>query len=289
MMFGLSAAVGCAAGASAYDASGDRLFPTTLLLPQIAPGDEFYLNANTLPQTNGATRTSNLTATYMKTITDNLGIEIEENWTAIGQSGAGTNYGWQNLDGELKYLAVNNTDHEFLLALGLDRETGGTGAARVGAFASGATTPRVYFAKGLGDLDIGYLRPLAVEGYGGVQFADTAPRPDQTQGGLVFEYSIPYLQSEVRSFDLPDWLRRLTPMTEITFTIPAGRSYGERATTLIGPGVSYAGEGWEFAVEALVPNTRATGAGIGVTAQLHFSLDFLFAGSIVGKPLFSNQ
>lgn len=289
MMLGLFAAMGCAADASAYDASGDRLFPATMLLPQTAPGDEFYLNAITLQQTNGATRQSNVTATYMKTITDNLGIEIEENWTAIGQSGAGTNYGWQNLDGELKYLAVNNTDHELLLTLGLDRETGGTGAARVGAFASGATTPRVYFAKGLGDLDIGYLRPIAIEGYGGMQFADSAPRSDATQGGFVVEYSIPYLQSEVRSFDLPDWLRRLTPMTEIVFTTPTGRSYGQRATTLIGPGVNYAGQGWEFAIEALVPETRATGAGLGVTAQLHFSLDFLFADSILGKPLFSNQ
>lgn len=289
MMFVLSAAIGGAADALAYDSSGDRQFPALVLSPQVAPGDEFYLTPDTLPQTNGATRESNVTATYMKTITDNLGLVVEETWTAIGQSGNGTNYGWQNLDGELKYLAVNRPDHELLMSLGLDRETGGTGAARVGAFASGATTPRVYFAKGLGDLDIGYLRPIAVEGYGGMQFADTAPRPDQTQGGFVLEYSIPYLQSKVRSFDLPDWLRQLTPMTEVSFTTPAGRSYGTRATTLIGPGVSYVGEGWEFAVEALVPATRATGNGIGVTAQLHFSLDFLFTDSIVGKPLLSNR
>ena len=289
MLLGLTVALGCTAPAMAYDASGDRLFPATVLLPQVAPGDEFYVNAATLPQSGPAARQSNFTATYQKTITDNLGIEIEETWTAVGQSGAGTNYGWQNLDGELKYLALNNTDHEFLLALGLDRETGGTGATRVGAFGSGATTPRAYFAKGLGDLDIGYLRPLAVEGYGGMQFADAAPRPDQTQGGLVLEYSIPYLESKVHSFDLPDWLRNVTPITEFTFTTPAGRSYGEGATALFGPGVSYAGEGWELAVEALVPATRATGTGIGVTAQLHFALDFLFADSILGKPLFSTR
>lgn len=288
-VLGLTLALGCAARALAYDASGDRLFPATVLLPQIAPSDEFYIDAVTLPQTGGATRASDVTATYAKTITDNLGVEIEESWTAIGQSGAGTSYGWQNLDSELKYLAVNNPDHEFLLALGLDRETGGTGATRVGAFSSGATTPRVYFAKGLGDLDIGYLRPLAVEGYGGVQFADSAPRPDQNQGGFVLEYSIPYLQSKVHSFDLPSWARELTPIAEFTFTTPAGRSHGERATALIGPGVSYAGEGWELAVEALVPATRATGSGVGVTAQLHFALDFLLADSMLGKPLFSTR
>jgi hypothetical protein len=51
---------------------------------------------------------------------------------------------------------------------------------------------------------------------------------------------------------------------------------------------AYAGEGWEFAVEAQLPATRATGSGIGVTAQLHIALDFFFSDSI-GKPLFSSQ
>jgi hypothetical protein len=288
-ILGLAMLLGHAAAGWAYDASGDRVFPATLLLPQLAPGDETYVNANTLPLAGGAagTRSSNVTATYMKTITDNFGISIEETWTAIGQSGAGTAYGWQNLDGELKYLALNDIDHELLFSLGLDRETGGTGALRVGASPSGATTPRAYFGKGLGDLDIGYLRPLAVEGFAGIQLADKAPRPDVTQGGFVLEYSIPYLQSKVQSIDIPDILRNLTPMTEVFFTIPTGRSFGARTTVLIGPGVSYAGEGWELAVEALLPQTRATGTGVGVTAQLHLALDFLFADSVIGKPLFS--
>jgi hypothetical protein len=291
-ILGLAVMVSCCdSPAWAYDASGDRLFPATILLPQITPGDEFYVDINTLPLSGGpnGARSSNITATYMKTITDSLGIEVEEGWTALGQSGTGTAYGWQNFDGELKYLAVNRPDHEFLMSLGLDRETGGTGAERVGASPSGATTPRVYFGKGLGDLDIGYLRPFAVESFGGVQLADAAPRPDRVQAGLVLEYSIPYLQSKVRSFNLPDFVRNLTPMTEFLFTSPAGRSYGERTTALIAPGVSYAGEGWEFAVEALLPESRATGNGVGVTAQLHFALDFLFADSIIGRPFFSSQ
>jgi len=58
---------------------------------------------------------------------------------------------------------------------------------------------------------------------------------------------------------------------------------------LIAPGVSYAGEGWEFAVEALVPATSATGSGVGVTAQLHLALDFLFADTPLGRPIFASQ
>lgn len=278
--------------AEAYTASGDRIFPATSVLPQVAPADEFYLNYLMQPLTSGGpgtpNRSSNLTATYAKTITDNLGIYVEETYTAIGLSGQGDSWGWQNLDSDLKYLAYNDPNHEFLMSVGLDRETGGTGAFRVGASASGATTPQFYFAKGLGDLDIGYLRPLAVTGYAGLQLADTAPRPDVVQNGLVIEYSIPYLQAKVQSFDLPDFMRHMTPMTEIFMTSPAGRSYDTRSTTLIAPGVSYAGEGWEFAVEAMVPASRATGSGVGVTAQFHVDLDFFLPDS-VGKPIFSNE
>jgi hypothetical protein len=75
-------------------------------------------------------------------------------------------------------------------------------------------------------------------------------------------------------------------MTEILFTTPTGRSYGARTTALIAPGLSYAGEGWEFVIEALVPATRATGEGAGVRAQLHLVLDYLFPETI-GRPLFA--
>ncbi len=213
---------------------------------------------------------------------------LEETYTQIGQIGTGSLSGWQNFDGEIKYLALNVPEHEFLMTLGLDRETGGTGTTRVGASPSGATTPRVYFGKGLGDLDIGYLRPLAVRGLVGVQLADAAPRPNLITNGLIVEYSIPYLQSKVHSFDLPDVIRNLTLVTEFSLATPAGKSFGERTTALIAPGFAYAGEGWEFALEALVPASRATGTGIGVTAQLHFALDFLMPETL-GKPLFSSQ
>jgi hypothetical protein len=286
-----TAFAGVADHAAAYTASGDRNFPATLILPQLAPGDEFYLNYNTLPlSSNGAgtqTRSTDFSATYGKTITDNLGVFLEETYTGNAVEGADGLWGWQNQDLSIKYLAVNNLGHEFVMTLGLDREIGGTGAVRVGASPSGATTPQLYFGKGMGDLDIGYLRPLAVTTFSALTFADTAPRPDMVSNGFAVEYSIPYLQSKVRSYDLPAPIDHLTPITEVLFTSPVGRSYGSRSTALIAPGVSYAGQGWEFAVEAQVPATRATGSGVGVTAQLHIALDFFFSDSI-GKPLFSS-
>ncbi len=278
--------------AAAYSAAGDRLFPATLQLPQLSPGDEFYLWTNTQPLSGGppgsGTRTTEVNAVWGKTLTERLGIVVEENWTRLDRVRRGTWSAFQNLDTEIKYLAIIDQPHEFLLTVGVDREFGGTGAQRVGAFASGATTPRVYFGKGLGDLDIGRLRPLAVTGLVGYQAADAAPRPDQVQAGLVVEYSIPYLQSKVESLDLPELLRGLTPMTETLFTIPAGKSFGARTTALVAPGISYAGAGWELAFELMLPATRATGSGVGAIAQLHLSLDYL-AGESIGHPLFSQQ
>lgn len=260
------------------------------MLPQIAPGDEFYLWADTLSRAPGGvetgTRRSNFAAVFAKTITERLGIVVEESWTRLDRVAKGAWFGWRNLAVEVKYLAINDQPHELLLTLGLDREFGGTGATRVGAFASGATTPRVYFGRGMGDLAIGYMRPLAITGLIGYQIADSAPRPDLVTAGFVVEYSIPYLQSKVQSLDLPEFGRGLTPMAEVLLTIPGGRSFGARATALIAPGLSYAGQGWELAAEALIPATRATGRGVGAIAQLHLSLDYLFAGTI-GRPLFS--
>jgi hypothetical protein len=288
-----AAVFGCcafAAPALAYTAAGDRLFPATILLPQIAPGDEFYTNVMDLPLSASGIGTpnhvTNFNQVYAKTITDRLGIFVEETYTRIGQVGTGTLSGWQNFDMSAKYLAVVDLDREFLLTLGLDREFGDTGARRVGASPSGATTPQVFFGKGLGDLDIGYLRPLAVTGFAGYQAADSRPRPDSAVGGLTVQYSIPYLQAKVESFDLPDLFRNLTPMTEFLFSTPAGTSFGARTTALFAPGVSYAGEGWELSVEGLIPVTRATGRGVGVTAQFHVSFDFLLPDTI-GRPLFA--
>src|SRR5579864_4447169 len=186
--------------ALAYSAAGDRLFPATLVLPQFAPGDEFYNWNETLPQAPSGIGTpwhkTNITGVLSKTITDRLGIVIEEEWTELKRVKSPPFRGEQNLDAEIKYLAIDDHPHEFLMTLGLGREFGNTGAARVGAFKAGATTPRVYLAKGLGDLDIGWLRPLAVRAMFGYQVADSAPRPDLFTPGLVVEYSIPYLEAK---------------------------------------------------------------------------------------------
>ena len=274
--------------AQAYTATGDRQFPATILLPQIGPSDEAYLTGASLPQAgdpggpNG--RTSSFAATIDKTITDRLSLTVTEEYSAIDPGGGPTVTGWQNTTVEAQYTLVANAPHELLLSVGVQREFPYTGAQRVGAAQQGATLPMAFFGKGFGDLDLGLLRPLAIGGYAGFNAADKAPRTSAWNSGFFVEYSIPYLEANVRTFDMPDFLRNLTPMVEVSMSNPVG-SAASSATMVIAPGFNYSGEGWDFGIEALVPTSRAAGVGTGVTAQLHIQLDYLFPRSL-GRPLF---
>jgi hypothetical protein len=279
--------------AHAFVAAGDRIFPGTLILPQIAPTDEAYIQGATpfsgtpVPLN---TRRTDAIGFFGKTLIEGLGIRVRGVYTRLDPTGRSSSYGWQTLTANAQYLAVLDGPHESLLSVGVDRQFGGTGAGRVqrrGFSGVGATAPSVYFGKGLGDLDIGYLRPLAISGTFGYLIADKSPRPDVATAGFAVEYSIPYLQSKVRAFDLPDLIRGLTPITELFLTTPAGQAHGTANTALIAPGVIYAGEGWQFGIEAMIPMTRATGRGLGVTAQFHVWFDYLFPNGI-GRPVFSS-
>jgi hypothetical protein len=144
---------------------------------------------------------------------------------ARGPVGASSRYGWQTLTATAQYMTVLDGPHEFLFSVGADRQFSGTGAGRVqrrGFSGVGATTRTIYLGKGLGDLDIGDLRPLAISGTFGYLIADTSPRPDVGMPGFAIEYSIPYLGSKVRALELPDRIHRLTPITELFLTTPAG-------------------------------------------------------------------
>ncbi len=66
----------------AYTAAGDRTFPATLILPQVAPSDAIWGTFSTQPQnaTNigDPTQESSFTGTFSKTITDRFGIQLDD-------------------------------------------------------------------------------------------------------------------------------------------------------------------------------------------------------------------
>jgi hypothetical protein len=228
------------------------------------------------------------TGTYSKLITERFGIQLKDGLGWLHRLRTSSVTGAQNFVGQLQYEMILDPPHEFLLSVQVGHEFGGTGDQSVGSPKQSATQPAITFAKGLGDLPIGYWRPLAITGFTGYQIAEGAPRPDMINAGFSVQYSMPYLVSKVANVDLPSFLLGMTPITEVMFNTPAGPSHGQRTMSLVAPGVSYSeGKGWELAVEALIPTTKATGSGVGVIAQLVLQLDYLLPDSVVGQPLFT--
>ena len=282
---------------NAYTAAGDRNFPAQLILPQIGPTDSLWIPISTQPMEAAArkepTRQTDFTGTYSKLITEQLGIQLGYGLTQLDRLLASPVTGAQNFDALLRYEAILDPDHEFLLSVQVGHEFGGTGDPGVGSDKHGATTPGITFGKGLGDLPIGYWRPLAITGFAGFEIGEGV-RTNLVQDGISIQYSMPYLVSKVANVDMPAFLRGMTPMTEVFFTTPVSHitrtqitSQGANTTLVVAPGVSYSrGSGWELGIEAMIPTTRATGSGIGVIAQLVVELDYLAPDSILGRPLF---
>ncbi len=182
------------------------------------------------------------------------------------------------------------------------REFGGTGAPQVGADTYGSTAPAACFGKGLGDLPIGWLRALGVTGEFIYTVADVAlkatPVPgaagaladnDGTSnsyfGAVSLQYSLPYRKAQVVDLGLPDWINRLVPTVETSWTSPATRPATAAAQWLIAPGVFYVEDTWDLGAELLIPGNRAAGSNVGIIAQFHVFLDDMFPGSIF-HPLF---
>jgi hypothetical protein len=277
---------------SAYTAAGDRNFPAQLILPQIGPTDALWVPISTQPmeaaKQGGPTRETDFTGTYSKLITEQLGIQLEYGLTHLDRLLASPVTGAQNFEAVLNYETILDPDHEFLLSVQVDHEFGGTGDPGVGSDKHGATTPGVSFGKGLGDLPIGYWRPLAITGFAGYEIGEGV-RTNLVEAGISIQYSMPYLVSKVANVDMPAFLRGMTLMTEVFFTTPVSQvtRQGTNTTLVVAPGVSYSrGSGWELGIEAMIPTTRATGTGIGVIAQLVIELDYLAPDSILGRPLF---
>ena len=109
--------------------------------------------------------------------------------------------------------------------------------------------------------------------------------PAAWQGGLSIQYSIPYLQAQVKDYDLPAFIGRLIPLIETDWSSPAaGPATGNPMTLTIGAGAIYLGDTFQVGLEALIPANKAAGQNVGVLLQVHFFFDDLFPNSL-GKPI----
>jgi hypothetical protein len=289
-----SAALLGAAGpgaAHAHAIVGDRIFPATLTVDDPGVDDEFDTQFGHIksPDDNGDNMNVN-TVSYEwdKTITRNWQFSVSGDYVSQNDPDGGSAKGWDNVTVGTKYMIYANAPHEFMASVGLLAELGGTGAKSI-ANSFSTISPNLYFGKGFGDLPdaLSYLRPLAITG----QFSPNVTTASSDQGpnsffwGLTLQYSIPYLQHEVKDLGLPQPLAGAYFVVEAPMsTCTAGACAGQTTGT-INPGVLWLNNWGQFGVEAQIPVNRLTGNHVGVLLDAHLFLDDIFPSSI-GKPLF---
>lgn len=285
-------ALSAQSSASAHAVCGNRLFPPTLTIDDPGVGDE--LSLPTISHTpSGSTGGNPLTQygfEWDKTIYEHFGFSIQNDYQRLVDQGV-RHQGWDNWNTGLKWEFYCNPEHEFMASIGINRTFGATGSADL--FRNGyidttsSTNPTLYLGKGLGDLPIGYLRPLALTGVISRSFSDKpSDMPNGWTYGGSIQYSFSYLKEHVQADAVPDLLSHINAVVELNVNHPDGQT----TTGTIAPGLLYTADKWQLGVEAVFPINNATRQqqGIGVVAQMHFFLDDIFPSSI-GRPIFGGK
>lgn len=279
--------------AIAHTIAGVRVFPVTLTLDDPGVADEATLPQVVWQRGAGPSSSTQFQWEWDKTITPTTALIYNQGFDWLRAAGSKARTGFENAVVTGKWQAWTNAEHEFVLSLGLQREfPGGAATQGIGGDRFGATAPVLYAGKGLGDLPVGALRPLAVTGEliyvlpdRALNLAgDNSGSPRSWNAGLSVQYSLPYLQSQVIDLGLPDFLAHLIPLVETTWTSPAAKTIGSPATLQFAVGAIYMAGSYQIGLEALIPGNKAAGTNVGVIGQVHVFLDDLLPNSL-GRPL----
>jgi hypothetical protein len=289
--------LGTASRVYGHGFAGPRFFPATLSTDDPFVADELSLPtvSSIVTPDDGGTRDTEVSSDIALRITPKWDIEFGETFIALNPSHGRATSGFDNLSIGSKYEFFKNGDHEAVVSVGLDIDVGGTGSDQVGAESFTTWTPGIFFGRGLGDLPEtwSWVRPVAITGLVGVAMpsrASTDGEPNSTvlQLGFAFEYSLIYLQEQVKDIGLRAPFDRLIPLVEVAIDDPVNRSQSGLTTGTVNPGVIWSGKYFQVGAEATIPINSRTGKDIGFIAQLHFYLDDLFPHSL-GRPLFEGN
>jgi hypothetical protein len=280
----------------AHGFAGDRFFPATL-----STDDPFVANELSLPTFSAIrqpgeppAKTFSLSADVALKLTPNFGVEVGDAYTWQKSPDSRLRTGFSNLEVGAKYQLLVSAPHETIISVGLDAEIGGTGRASIGADRFSTITPGLFFGKGFGDLPecVSALRPFALTGQLGVSFPTSSKTGEgddlerisnNLEWGIALEYSLIYLQGQVKDIGLHAPFDRLIPLVEFAMETPLNRGRSPTNGT-INPGIIWSGKYCQIGVEAIIPINAHTGNNVGVLAQLHFYLDDLLP-RIFSKPL----
>jgi hypothetical protein len=280
------------AEAMAHGFAGDRFFPATILTDDPFVADEASLPTVTLnPIQSDGSRQLDLGSDLSALITPNWDFTLSSDWAHIHIPNMGTQTGFQGLTTGTQYQLFINAPHEAMALAAMDVTWANTGNLSVGAPDFTTLSPTFDFGKGFGDLpdSLPWLRPFALTGNLSLNFPTKTEsmgvlNPNSVFYGFAIEYSIPYLQSDVRDVGLGPPFNRMIPLVEFALTSPFNRGYSGTTTGTVQPGVIWAGQYFQVGAEMIIPTNSLSGHGIGGIVQLHFYLDDLFPNSI-GRPI----
>lgn len=266
--------------AEAHGVVGNRFFPATMAVDDPFAADELALPTVSWLTPNGEPQEAEAEFEWSKTIVKGFALSFGGGYMHSRAGG-----GWSNLEITPIVTFVRDPDSEFVASAAFSFEIGGSGTSSV-AEPSTIYTPAILFGKGFGDLpdSVALLRPFAVTGRVGYAIPGDSSNDRVLEWGGALEYSLAYLNSNVRDVGLGPFFTRLTPIVEFTFESP--RSGGTTGT--INPGLLWSGQYVQVGVEALIPVNGASGHTVGAMAQLHFYLDDIFPHSL-GQPLLGDR
>ena len=282
--------------ARAHGFAGQRFFPATLLTDDPFVADEMSLPTLTVNPTGpDGSREIDLGTDLSKRLWPDIGITISDQWEHLRPKGAPVATGLGTLSTELDWQFYRNDPHEMTMMTGLKTSWAHTGRVQaLGADDFTTLSPLLDFGKGFGDLpdSLPWLRPFAVTGNFSVDFPTKTesagnPNPNNFNYGFAFEYSLPYLQQNVKDVGLGQPFKSMIPLVEVSYSTALNRGQSGQTIGTIQPGVIWAGQYFQIGAEAIIPATRQTGNGYGAVVQLHFYLDDIFPNSF-GRPLFGD-
>lgn len=262
--------------AHAHGVAGNRFFPATL-----ATDDPFAADELVLPTIRFGGDAAEYEFEWSKTIFKGFSISFEGGYA----DEHGGPSGWDNFEITPTWQFWTDPEAEFVASTALSFEIGGSGSSAV-ADTFTTYTPKILFGKGFGGLpeSLALLRPLAVTGVLGYAIPGTSIEPKVFQWSGAVEYSLLYLQTNVRDQGFSNFMAHLTPVVEFDFQTP--ESGGTTGT--INPGIIWSGQQVQLSAEAVIPANSASGNTVGGMVQLHFYMDDIFPYSL-GTPLFGGN
>jgi len=277
---------------SAHGFEGSRFFPPTIQTDDPFATDELSLGVQVFnnPAGEGSPKTREIDfgGALDKEIFPKFALGISGAYTLLEPQGQAGIHGFDNITLSAKRQLLEIPAHEFIFSIGAEWEVGDTGSQSVGANTFSTFTPTIYAGKGMGDLpdSAPFLKPFAITGTLGVDLPLKAD-PNNLDWGLAVEYSLPYLEQNVKETGLPRPFRDMIPLVEFAVTQPLNRG-GGGATGTINPGVLWETKDFQAGLEAVIPINPRTGPNVGVVFNVQIFIDDLFP-RIFGHPIFGGD